>query len=50
MELEEAIEKINGSDDPLSAFREVSQVYDQSDADIVLPWLEEMAALRETVD
>lgn len=44
MQLDDAIREINKADDPIDAFNRVSENYDGEDADLVLPWLGEMAA------
>lgn len=49
MQLEEAIDAINRADDPVAAYDKVAAAYDEDDADLILPWLAEMAATLQVV-
>lgn len=45
VQLDDAIQKIMTSDDPIAAYDAVAETYDQPDKDLVLPWLAEMATV-----
>ena len=50
MKLDDAIDHINKSSDPLKAVDDVKRQYKETDAPIVIPWLEEMAAIKHRPD
>lgn len=50
MQLDDAISAINNADDPIDAFNRISEVYEGDDADLILPWLAEMAAALQLGD
>lgn len=50
MLLDEAIREINDADDPIDAARRISEIYEAEDADLVLPWLFEMAVALQLDD